>query len=74
VRLGDKVYYPKGFSGDGVALTGLADKLVAQAIEGQASRFDVLARLKHRNFPGGKMLRMPSLAMGMAYYQLRDML
>jgi len=68
------VYYLQGFSGHGVALTGLAGKLVAQAIEGQASRFDVFARLKHRNFPGGKLLRMPSLAIGMAYYQLRDLL
>ena len=73
-RLGHNVYYLQGFSGHGVALTGLAGKLVAQAIEGQASRFDVFARLKHRHFPGGKLLRMPSLAMGMAYYQLRDLL
>jgi gamma-glutamylputrescine oxidase len=73
-RLGHNVYYLQGFSGHGVALTGLAGKLVAQAIEGQASRFDVFARLKHRNFPGGKLLRMPSLAIGMAYYQLRDLL
>ncbi|MDP2367580.1 NAD(P)/FAD-dependent oxidoreductase [Rhodoferax sp.] len=73
-RLGDNVYYLQGFSGHGVALTGLAGKLVAQAIEGQASRFDVFARLKHHHFPGGKLLRMPSLAIGMAYYQLRDLL
>jgi gamma-glutamylputrescine oxidase len=73
-RLGDNIYYLQGFSGHGVALTGLAGRLVAQTIVGQASRFDVFARLKHRNFPGGKMLRMPSLAIGMAYYQLRDWL
>lgn len=73
-RLGNNVYYLQGFSGHGVALTGLAGKLVAQTIAGQASRLDVFARLKHRNFPGGKLLRMPSLAIGMAYYQLRDRL
>ena len=65
------MYYPKGFSVDGVALTGLVDKLVAQAIESQAGRFDVFARFEHRNFPSGKLLRMPSLAIGMAYCQLR---
>ena len=73
-RLGDNLYYLQGFSGHGVALTGLAGKLVAQTIAGQASHFDVFARLKHRSFPGGKLLRMPSLAIGMAYYQLRDWL
>jgi gamma-glutamylputrescine oxidase len=68
------VYYLQGFSGHGLALTGLAGKLVAEAIQGSASRFDVFARLKHRPFPGGELLRMPALVLGMAYYRLRDLL
>ena len=58
----------------GVALTGLAGRLVAEAIAGQAERFDVYARLKHRPFPGGRALRTPALVLGMAYYRLRDLL
>lgn len=73
-RLGDNLYYLQGFSGHGVALTGLAGQLVAEAIEGQASRFDVYARLKHRRFPGGPLLRTPSLALGMLWHRLRDVL
>jgi gamma-glutamylputrescine oxidase len=73
-RLSDRVYYLQGFSGHGLALTGLAGKLVAEAIAGDASRFDVFARLKHRPFPGGAALRTPALVLGMAYYRLRDML
>ncbi|MEY4979262.1 MAG: hypothetical protein RLZZ352_1532 [Pseudomonadota bacterium] len=73
-RLGDNLYYLQGFSGHGVALTGLAGQLVAEAIAGQASRFDVFARLKHRTFPGGPWLRTPSLALGMLWYRLRDVL
>lgn len=69
-----RVYYLQGFSGHGLALTGLAGKLVAEAIGGDASRFDVFARLKHRAFPGGATLRTPALVLGMAYYRLRDML
>ena len=69
-----RVYYLQGFSGHGLALTGLAGKLVAEAIAGDASRFDVFARLKHRPFPGGPALRTPALVLGMAYYRLRDML
>ena len=73
-RLHPNVYYLQGFSGHGVALTGLAGRLVAEAIGGQAERFDVYARLKHRPFPGGRWLRTPALVLGMAYYRLRDLL
>jgi gamma-glutamylputrescine oxidase len=73
-RLGNNLYYLQGFSGHGVALTGLAGKLVAQAIAGQAERFDVFAALKHREFPGGTWLRTPSLVLGMLYHRLRDTL
>jgi gamma-glutamylputrescine oxidase len=79
-RLGDgrgdhgNVYYLQGFSGHGLALTGLAGRLVAEAIAGDAERFDVFARLRHRPFPGGRLLRMPALVAGMAYYRLRDLL
>ena len=68
------VYYLQGFSGHGLALTGLAGRLVAEAMSGDASRFDVFARLKHRAFPGGRLFRMPALVLGMAWYRLRDML
>jgi gamma-glutamylputrescine oxidase len=71
-RLGDNLYYLQGFSGHGVALTGLAGRLVAEAVAGQAARFDLFARLKHRPFPGGPLLRMPTLALAMLFYRLRD--
>jgi gamma-glutamylputrescine oxidase len=71
---GGNVYYLQGFSGHGLALTGLAGRLVAEAMTGDATRFDVFARLQHRPFPGGPRLRMPSLVLGMAWYRLRDML
>lgn len=71
-RLGSNVYYLQGFSGHGVALTGLAGRLVAQAVVGQSERFDVFASLQHRPFPGGAWLRMPSLVLGMWYHRLRE--
>jgi len=69
-----KIYYLQGFSGHGLALTGLAGRLVAEAMAGEASRFDVFAKLAHRPFPGGRWLRTPALVLGMAWYRLRDML
>lgn len=68
------ITYLQGFSGHGLALTGLAGRIVAEAIGGDASRFDVFARLKHRPFPGGALLRTPALVLGMAWYRLRDLL
>jgi gamma-glutamylputrescine oxidase len=68
------VYYLQGFSGHGLALTGLAGRLVAEAMAGEASRFDIFTRLRHRAFPGGALLRTPALVLGMAWYRLRDML
>ena len=73
-ELGDQVYYLQGFSGHGLALTGLAGKLVAEAMAGDATRFDTFARLKHRAFPGGRALRTPALVLGMAYHRLKDLL
>jgi gamma-glutamylputrescine oxidase len=68
------VYYLQGFSGHGVALTGLAGKLVAEAISGQAERLEVISKIKHHDFPGGKLLRTPALVLGMMWYQLREKL
>jgi gamma-glutamylputrescine oxidase len=73
-RLGADVYYLQGFSGHGLALTGLAGRLVAEAMTADAGRFDLFARLKHRAFPGGRALRTPALVLGMAWYRLKDLL
>jgi len=73
-RVAPNIYYLQGFSGHGIALTGIAGKLVAEAIAGHAERFDLFARIQHRNFPGGPLLRMPSLVLAMLWYRLRDFL
>ena len=73
-RLGDNVYFAQGFSGHGVAATGLAGRVIAEAIRGQAARLDAFARIPHRPFPGGRALRTPLLVAAMAWYKLRDAL
>ncbi|HKB48224.1 MAG TPA: FAD-binding oxidoreductase, partial [Ktedonobacterales bacterium] len=73
-RLASNVYYLQGFSGHGLALAGLAGKLASEAIAGTAERFDVFARIPHRDFPGGRVFRRPSLMLAMLYYRLRDLL
>ena len=70
---GAPIYLLQGFSGHGLALSGLAGKLVAEAICEDASRFDLFARLRHRPFPGGERLRTPTLVLGMLWHRLRDL-
>jgi gamma-glutamylputrescine oxidase len=73
-RLAPNVYYLQGFSGHGIALTGVAGQLVAETIAGQAERFDLFTRLKHHDFPGGPALRMPGLVLAMLWFRLKDLL
>jgi gamma-glutamylputrescine oxidase len=73
-RLGANVYFAQGFSGHGIAATGLAGRIMAEAIKGQSARLDAFAALKHRDFPGGRALRTPLLVAAMAWFKLRDAL
>lgn len=73
-RLGGNLYYAQGYSGHGMALAGLAGRLMAEAIAGQAERFDAFAGMPHRHFPGGSLLRTPLLVLATTFYKLRDRL
>ncbi|CAM2183349.1 gamma-glutamylputrescine oxidase [Paraburkholderia sacchari] len=73
-RLSPTVYFAQGFSGHGVNTTGLAGTLIAEAIHGQAARFDLFGKIRHRDFPGGATLRTPALVLAMAWYRMKDLL
>ena len=73
-RLTPNVYFAQGFSGHGVIATGLAGKLMSEAIRGQSERLDLFANIQHHLFPGGRALRTPMLVAAMAWYKLRDAL
>ncbi|MCB5199712.1 FAD-binding oxidoreductase [Loktanella sp. TSTF-M6] len=73
-RVAPNVLSGAGFSGHGVALSGFAGRVMAEAIIGQTDRFDVMAQLPVPSFPGGAALRAPLLALAMTWYSLRDRL
>ena len=73
-RLAPNVLFAQGYSGHGIALTGLAGRLMAEVVAGQAERFDVFSRIPHLPFPGGTHLRTPLLVLAMAWHRLRDLL
>jgi gamma-glutamylputrescine oxidase len=73
-RLSDNVLSASGYSGHGVTIATLAGKICAEAIAGQAGRFDVFAGLPSRRFPGGVRLRWPLLVLAMTWFALLDRL
>ena len=74
-RLKDQsnVFYAQAYAGHGVNATHLAGKLLAEAISGQqGGGFELFDKVPHMTFPGGKHLRSPLLALGMAWYRLKE--
>jgi len=63
-----------GYSGHGVAFATLAGKIMAEAVAGQQERFDLMADIPQRAFPGGAALRHPLLVLAMLWYGMRDRL
>lgn len=72
-RHSPNIYFAQGYSGQGVAITAIAGKVIAEAIAGQAERFDLFTRIPHQRFPGGPHLRAPTLALAMTWFRLRDL-
>ena len=70
--LTDNVYYVQAYSGHGVAPTHVMARVIAEAINGESTRFAMLSSIHHRAFPGGKYLRRPGYAIGMSYFKARD--
>lgn len=73
-KIAPNILNASGFSGHGVAMATLAGKVLAEAIDGQASRFDVMEKVPTHIFPGGRHMRWPLMVLAMLYYSLRDRL
>ena len=71
-RKAHNIYWAQGYSGHGIHMATMGGKMTADAIMGQAERFDLFSSLKHLPFPGGRWLRWPALVTGMLYYSILD--
>ena len=69
------VYYAQGYSGHGLNVTHWCARLLGEAIHaGHSQGLDVFSAVPHLTFPGGRALRTPLLALGMAWYRVKEML
>ncbi|MCY1269819.1 Gamma-glutamylputrescine oxidoreductase [compost metagenome] len=69
------VFFAQGYSGHGLNVTHWSARLLAEAIHaGQSTGLDLFSAVPHLTFPGGKLLRSPLLALGMAWYRVRELL
>ncbi|CZF84079.1 NAD(P)/FAD-dependent oxidoreductase [Grimontia marina] len=73
-HLGNDIYTAHGYTGHGVGLTNIAGRVVAEAMAGQAGRFDVFSRIDHGWIPTPKVLRKPALAMAILKAKMEDAL
>ncbi len=73
-RIGSNVFYVQGYSGHGIALSHILAELTAQCICGEPDDFIVFENCKHWNLPVGRTIGSMMIAVGMAYYKLRDKL
>lgn len=70
-RVAPGVYVAQGYAGQGLVISGLAGRVVAEAVAGTASRLDLFEGLAPPAFPGGP-LRTAALVAAMAWFRLRD--
>lgn len=69
------VFYAQGYSGHGLNVTHWCARLLAEGIHaGHSQGLDVFSQVPHMTFPGGKALRSPLLALGMAWHRLRELM
>jgi gamma-glutamylputrescine oxidase len=71
-RASARILFGHGYSGHGVALATLGGKLLAEAVMGKSERFEVLARVPARAFPGGAWLRKPLVTASLVWFKLVD--
>lgn len=71
-RLDERTYYAQSYAGHGVAPSHSAGNMIADALMGNDERLRIIEAVKHRPFPGGRIMRKPILAVGMAFERMKE--
>ncbi|WP_169568652.1 FAD-dependent oxidoreductase [Sneathiella limimaris] len=73
-QLHKNVFYAHGYSGQGVPLSAIVSRVLAEAVDGQLSRFDVFNRIPHKKVPRSKALQVPLYHLVLLWNRIKDML
>ncbi len=73
-KIGNHVYYAHGYSGQGVPLSAVLSKIVAEAINGEMTRLDVFGRIPHKTIPKSRAIQVPALYMMLLWNRFKDLL
>ena len=71
-HIAKNVLYLQGYSGHGVNTTHIMSEIVADAISGKPDRLAIYEKATRFRVPTNQWLGSQMLALGMAYYKLRD--
>lgn len=66
------VFIAAGYSGQGVMLAPYVGHVIAEAVGGAMERFEAFAKSPVMPFPGGPLLRWPTLVGAMTWFKLLD--
>lgn len=71
-KIGPNTFFAHGYSGHGVTGTHLFGRILAEAVDGDLSRFSVFEKVRWYPFPGGRLLREQYCMAGSWWYAMRD--
>ncbi|MEC4725418.1 FAD-binding oxidoreductase [Shewanella sp. D64] len=71
-KVSPNVFYCQGYSGHGVATSHIMGEIMANAIIGSLTEFELFADMKHIRLPVGEWLGNQGMAMGMMYYRMME--
>ncbi|QFU23150.1 FAD-binding oxidoreductase [Shewanella eurypsychrophilus] len=71
-KVSPNVFYCQGYSGHGVATSHIMGEIMANAIIGQLTEFDLFANMKHIRIPMNDWLGNHAMAIGMTYYRMME--
>jgi len=73
-RIAPGIYVMQGYSGHGIALSHIASEIVADAICGDPAQLELFEKVPQFRIPSTRWMGNQILALGMAWYRLRDWL
>lgn len=73
-RIGHKIYYAHGYSGQGVPLSAVISEILAESICGEMQGLDIFGRIRHKNIPKNKAVQIPLFYMMLLWHKIKDRL